>query len=72
MIHQDLVKIALKLENHQKVLNKEVTKVRILNPLVIIVIRRDILLMCVGAEDSINQTHPRVRVSVTSATCKDI
>ena len=72
MIHQDLDTTALKLENHQRVLNKEVTKVRIQNPLVITVIRRDILLMCAGAEDSINQTHPRVRVSVTSAACKDI
>ena len=51
MIHQDLDTPVLKLVNPQTVLNKEVTKVRILNPLVIIAIKRDILLMSIGVKE---------------------
>ena len=50
MIHKDLDTPVLKLVNHQRVLNKEVTKVRIPNPLVIIAIKEDILLMFVGTK----------------------
>ena len=50
MIHQDLDTPALKLVNHQRMLSKGVIKVRILNPLVTTIIRRDILLMFVGVE----------------------
>lgn len=71
MIHQDLDTPVLKLVNHQEMLNKEVTKVRILKPLVIIVIRNDILIIFVGVEGSIGIVHPKARVIVTSATCKD-
>ena len=72
MIHQDLDTPVLKLVNHQRVLRKGVTKVRILNPLVITIIKGDILLMFAGVEGSISQTYPKARVTVTSATCKDI
>ena len=70
MIHQDLDTPVLELVNHQRVLSKGVTKVRILNPLVTTIIRKDILLMFVGVEGSISQTHPKERVTNTSATCK--
>ena len=72
MTHQDLDTPVLKLVNHQRVLSKGVTKVRILNPLVTTVIRKDILLMFAEVEESISQTYPTARVIVTSATCKDI
>ena len=72
MIHQDTDTPVLKLVNHQRVLRKDVTKVRILNPLVTTVIRKDILLMFAGVEGSISQTHQKARVFVKSATCKDI
>ena len=49
MIHLDRDTQVLKKENHSKVLKKEKTKVRTLNLLVIIVVRKDILLMCAGA-----------------------
>ena len=48
------------------------TKVRILNPLVITVIRKDILLTFAGIEGSINKAYPKARVIVTSAICKGI
>jgi len=47
-----------------------VTKVRILNPLFITIIKRGILLMFAGVEGAINQTNPKERVTATSATCK--
>ena len=72
MIHQDLDTPALKLVNHQRVLKKEVKKVRILNTLITIVIRKGILLMFAGIEGSISKAYPKARVIVTSAICKDI
>ena len=72
MIHQDLDTPILKLVNHQIMLSKGVTKVRIPNPLVITVTRKDILPMFAGAEGSIRKAYPKARVIVTSATCKDI
>ena len=70
MIHQDLDTPVLKKVKHQRVLRKRVTKVRILNPLVITIIKRGILLMFVGVEGSISKTYLRVKGIVTSATCK--
>ena len=70
MTHQDLDTPVLKLVNHQRVLSKDVKKIRILNPLVITVIRKELLLMFVGVEGSISQTQPKSRVTATSATCK--
>ena len=57
MIHQDLDTPVLKLVNPQKVLNKKVTKVRILNPLVITVIKGDILLISTVVKGSINRAY---------------
>ena len=45
MIHQDWDTQVLKKENHPKVLKKGTIKVRTPNLLVIIVVRKDILLM---------------------------
>ena len=53
-------------------LSKGVIKARTPNPLVISVIRRDILLIFVGVERPISRTHPKVKGIVTSAICKDI
>ena len=50
MIHQDLDSLVLKKVKHQRVLNKGVTKVRTQNPLVITIIRKDILLMFAGVK----------------------
>ena len=72
MIHQDLDTLVLKLVNHQRVLRKGVTKVRILNPLVITIIKRGILLIFAGVEGSISKAYLRVKGIVTNATCKDI
>ena len=72
MIHQDLDTPVLKLVNHQKVLNKEVTKLRILNPLVTTAIRKNILLMFAGTGGSISKAYPKARVIVISVTCKVI
>ena len=72
MIHQDLDILVLKLVNPLRVLNKEVTKVRILNPLVIIAIKKDILLISVGVRKSISKAYLRARDTVISATCKVI
>ena len=72
MIHQDLDIPVLKLVNPQKVPTKEVTKVRILNPLVIIAIKRDTLLMSTGVKKSISKAYLGARDIVISATCKDI
>ena len=72
MIHQDLDSPVLKKVKHQRVLNKEVTKLRTQNPLVITIIRRGILLMFVGVERSINRTHLKAKGIVTSATSKDV
>ena len=52
-------------------LNKGVKKVRNLNPLVIYVVKRDILLMYAGVGRLINRTYPITRVIVTSVTSKD-
>ena len=71
MIHQDLDTLVLKLVNHQRVLSKGVTKIRILNSLVIFVIKEGILLMFVGVEGTISKTYLRAKGIVTSATCKD-
>ena len=46
MIHLDWDTKVLKKESHPKVLKKGEIKVRILNLLVIIVVRKGILLMC--------------------------
>ena len=72
MIHQDLDIPVLKLVNPQKVPTKEVTKVRILNPLVIIAIKRDTLLMSAGVKKSISKAYLGARDIVISATYKDI
>ena len=72
MIHQDLDSPVLKKVKHQRVLNEGVTKVRTQNPLVIIVIRKDILLMFVGVEGPTSTIHLKVKGIVISATCKDI
>ena len=72
MTHQDLDTPVLKLVNHQRMMRKDVTKVRILNPLVITVTRKDILPMFAGAEGSISKAYLREKGTVTSATCKDI
>ena len=72
MIHQDLDTPVLKLVNPQTMLSKEVKKVRILNPLVIIAIKRDILLMSVGVKGSIRKAYLRAKIIVTSATCEGI
>jgi len=54
------------------VLKKGVTKVRIPDLLVIIMVRKDILLMCVGARMSINMKNLKPWVIVISAIRKDI
>ena len=58
--------------NQQK--RMKVTIIRIITPgtIVTIVIKRDVLLMFVGVDESIRQTHLKTKVTVTSATCKDI
>ena len=72
MIHQDLDTLVVKLVNPQTVLSKEVTKVKILNPLVIIAIKRDILLMSTGVKGSISKAYLRAKVIATSAICEGI
>ena len=72
MMHQDFDTLVLKKEKHQRVLSKGVTKVRKQNPLVITVIRKDILLMSAGVKGPINTIHQKFKGIVTSATCKDI
>ena len=47
-------------------------KVRTQNPLVIFVVRKDILLMCVGARMSISMTNLKIWVTVKSPISKDI
>ena len=47
------------------------TKLRILNPLVISMVKRDIPLTCVVSRMLINITNPRTRVTITNATSKD-
>ena len=63
---------ALKKVKHQRVLKKEVKKVRTQNPIVITIIRKGILVMFVGVERPISITHPKVKDIVTNATSKDI
>ena len=72
MTHQDLDTPVLKLVNPQTVLRKEVTKVKILNPLVIIAIKGDILLMSAGVKGSISKAYLREKVIATSAICEGI
>ena len=72
MINQDLDSSVLKKVKHQRVLNEGVTKVRTQNPLVITVIREDILLMFAGVKGPINTIHLKVKGIIISATCKDI
>ena len=45
--------------------------VRTLNPLVISIVKRGTLLMFAEVGRPINRTYPRIRVIVTSVTCKD-
>ena len=59
MIHMDWDTQALKKESHLKVLKKGTLKVRIPNLLVIIVVRKDILLICVGARIQIRMSSLR-------------
>ena len=54
----------MKKENHPKLLKKEISKVRTQNPLVIIVVRKDILLMCAGARMQISMTNLKTWVIV--------
>ena len=72
MIHQDLDSPVLKKVKHQRVLKKEVKKVRTQNPLVIIVIRKDIQLMFAGVKGPISRIHLKVKGIFISETCKDI
>ena len=69
MMHQDLDSLALKKVKHPRVLNKEMTKVRNQNPLVITVIIKGILLMFAGVERPISRTYLKEKGIVTSATC---
>ena len=48
------------------------TKVRTPNPLVIIVVRKDILLMCAGVKTQINMSNLRTWVNAISAKSKVI
>ena len=59
MTHEDWATQALKKENHPKLLKKGITKVRTPNPLVIIVVRKDIMLMCAGERMQINMSNLR-------------
>ena len=47
------------------------TKVRTLNPLVIYVIKRDILLIYVGVRRSTSRKNPRTRVTIINAIGRD-
>ena len=62
----------LKKENHPKVLKKEVKKVRTQNLLVIIVVRKDILLMCAGERQQIRMLSRRAWVTTISRKNKVI
>ena len=59
MIHLDWDIQVLKKESHPKVLKKGMKKVRTPNPLVIFLVRKDILLMCVGARMKIIMSNLR-------------
>ena len=59
-------------ENHPRLLKKGMTKVRIPNPLIIFVVRKDILLMCVGARMQISMTNLKTWVTIISAISKVI
>ena len=43
------------------------TKVRTINPLVVSMVERDILLMYAGVRRPINRTNPKIRVTITNA-----
>ena len=47
------------------------TKIRTLNPLVISMVKRDILLMYAGIGRKISRTNPRTRVTVTNAISRN-
>ena len=53
-----------------KMLKKGIKKVRNPNPLVIIVVRKDILLMCVGARMEMNMSNLRTWVTIKNAISK--
>ena len=59
-------------ENHPRLVKKEVIKVRIQNPLVIFVVRKEILLMCTRERMSISMTNLKPWVTIISAISKDI
>ena len=52
-------------------LRKGVKKVRTPNPLVISIIKGGTLLIFLGVGRPISRTHPKIKVIVTSVTCKD-
>ena len=64
--------LVLKKESHPKVVKKEVKKVRTPNLLVIIVVRKEILLMCAGARIQIKMLSQRAWFFVTSEKSKVI
>ena len=68
----DWCTLVLKKDNHPKVVKKEVPKLRNQNLLVIIVVRKDILLMCAGARLQIRILSIRARFTAISATKKVI
>ena len=72
MTHQDKDTQVLKKENHPKMLKKGATKVRTPNLLVIIVVRKDMILMCVGARLQIRILIIRACFTIISATNKVI
>ena len=72
MIHLDWDTQVLKKESHPKVLKKGETKVRTPNLLVIIVVRKDILLMCAGEILQIRILSIRAWFTAISATYKVI
>ena len=72
MIHQDLDSLVLKKEKHQRVLNKEVTKVRTQNLLVITIKRKGMLLIFAIVERLVSRVLPKAKDIVTNATSKDI
>ena len=64
--------LVLKKVKHQRVLNEELAKVRAQNPLVITIIRKDILLMFVGEKGPISTIHLKFKGIVISATKNDM
>ena len=60
----------MKKENLPKLLKKGISKVRTPNPLVIIVVRKEILLMCAGERMQISMSNLRTWVIVISAKAR--